>query len=82
MKVAQLVGGASAELSSTFDRDRLTSARTFYQAGRGSYDRGDVESAKLYFGLAEKLFSKASENVSAYIAREWYNYLSQRGPQL
>jgi hypothetical protein len=69
-------------LAAGLDRDDLSSARTLYQAGRGSYDRGDVQNARLYFGLAEKLFRSAEEASDAYIAKEWYNSLSQRAPSV
>ena len=62
----------------SLDRDDLSSAQTLYKAGRGSYDRGEYKTAKLYFGLAERLFTKADEVSSAYIARDWYNSLSGR----
>lgn len=67
-------------LTSGLDRDDLGSARTLYQAGRGSYDRGDIQNAKMYFGLAEKLFRSAEEESDAYIAKEWYNSISKARP--
>ena len=42
-------------------RDKLSSAQTLYQAGRGCYKRGDLKTAKLYFGLAENLFRGSDE---------------------
>lgn len=73
----------SDALASVLERDELSSARTFFQAGRGSFDRGDMQNARLYFGLAAKLFSRSAESVNAHIAREWYQVAREhRGPAL
>jgi hypothetical protein len=54
-------------------RDDRHSAWTLYQAARTSYNRRDVKSAKLYFGLAQKLFEDSKDEWNANIARDWYN---------
>jgi hypothetical protein len=62
------------DITATLERDDSASARTLYLAGRGAHSRGDMPTAKLYFGLAEKLFARTAEMTDAYIARKWYNF--------
>lgn len=54
-------------------RDDRHSAWTLYQAARHSYEQQDTQAAKLYFGLAQKLFLDGDDEWNANIARDWYN---------
>jgi hypothetical protein len=47
------------------------SARTLLQGGIDSFDRSDVQEAKVCFTLAEKLFLDCEDHWFAHIARGW-----------
>lgn len=55
--------------------DPRSSAWTLFRAGIDWRRRGDAKAAKICFGLAEKLFVDADEDLLATVAHDWYESL-------